>query len=120
MNLLSHLQTMVLAQAEAAPPAGDGGFLDRYGGMLPLLLMFLVIYFLLIRPAGKQRKQHQELLTSLKKDDEVVTAAGFFGRIVSIDDKLVVLEIADKVKIKILRDRIAGRWQDPSSPEAKK
>jgi preprotein translocase subunit YajC len=116
MNLLTHLATSILTQAEAAPAGGDGGPMSGLVGMLPLLLMFLVIYFLLIRPAGKQRKQHAEL----KKDDEVVTAAGFFGRIIAIDEKIVTLEIADKVKIKILRDRIAGRWSEEAQPQTKK
>ncbi|MBI5510027.1 MAG: preprotein translocase subunit YajC [Deltaproteobacteria bacterium] len=88
-------------------------------GMLPLLLMFVVIYFLLIRPAGKQRKQQQELLASLKKDDEVVTSAGIFGKIVSLDEKVVVLEIADRVKVKMLRDRIGGRVADEVQAQKK-
>ena len=120
MNLLTHLATTILAQAEAATPSSDSGPMSGLVGMLPLLLMFLVIYFLLIRPAGKQRKQHAELLSQLKKDDEVVTAAGFFGRIVAIDEKIVTLEIADKVKIKILRDRIAGRWNEATTEPQKK
>ena len=119
MNLLPQLHTLVLAQAEAGQSGSDGGPMSGLVGMLPLLLMFLVIYFLLIRPAGKQRKQHAELLGQLKKDDEVVTAAGFFGRIMAIDDKIVTLEIADKVKIRILRDRIAGRWSESIAPEKK-
>ena len=31
-------------------------------------------------------------------------------RIVNIDERVATLEIADKVKIKVLRERIAGRW----------
>ena len=57
--------------------------------------------------------------TYFKKDDEVVTTGGIYGKIVSLDDRVVTLEIADKVKIKILRDRIAGRW-NPAQPPAKK
>ena len=80
-------------------------------------LMFAVVYFLLIRPANKQRREHAQLLSALKKDDEIVTAAGMWGKIVSLDDKFATVEIADKVKIKMLRDRIQGRW--PTTPPAK-
>lgn len=73
-------------------------------------LMFAVVYFLLIRPANKQRKDHATLLDALKKDDEIVTSGGMWGKIIAIDDKVATLEIADKVKIRILRDRIQGRW----------
>lgn len=109
-----------LAQAEGGPAeAPANGFMESFGSVLPLILMFGVIYLLLIRPANKQRREHQELLNQLKKDDEVVTNGGIYGRIVSLDEKVATLEIADKVKIRILRDRIAGKWT-PGNPQATK
>lgn len=115
-TLATLLMQTVVTQTEAAKPSALGP-LDGLLGLSPYLLMFGVIYFLLFRPAGKQRKEHQDLLNSLKKDDEVATSGGIYGRILGIDDKIVTLEIADKVKIRILRDRIAGRW-NPGSPSA--
>jgi preprotein translocase subunit YajC len=113
---LATAAALVLAQADAGDaPAPAPGFLDNFGTLLPLVLMFGVIYMLLIRPANKQRREHAALLTQLKKDDEVVTNSGMYGRIVSLDDKVATLEIADKVKIRILRDRIAGRWNPVAS-----
>lgn len=108
---------LLLAQAGNGG-APDGGPMGGLVGMAPLILMFAVIYFLMIRPANKQRREHAALLSALKKDDEVVTSGGVYGRIVSLDDRVVTLEIADKVKIRILRDRIAGRWQ-PTQPVQK-
>ncbi len=99
------VQTM-LTQSEAAP--AQGGPMQSFVSLAPLLLMFAVIYFLLIRPASKQRREHQAVLSALKKDDEVITSGGMYGKIVSLDEKVVTLEIADKVKVRILRDRIAG------------
>ncbi len=118
MHVLTVVQALVVAQAEA-PSQPDAGAMSGWTSLLFPLMMFAVIYFLLIRPAGKQRKQQQELLASLKKDDEVITSAGFFGKIIAIDDKLVTLEIADKVKIKMLRDRIAGRTPEATPAEKK-
>ena len=77
-------------------------------GMLPILLIFLIFYFLIIRPQSKQRKQHQKLLTELKRGDEVLTSGGILGTIEGLTDKYVTLEIAEGVKIKILRGSIAG------------
>ena len=108
--LLTKLTDLLVTQAAAASGAEAGGPFSGLIGMAPLALMFVVIYFLLIRPASKQRKEHQKLLGELKKDDEVVTSGGVYGRILTIDDRIVTLEVADKVKIRILRDRIAGRW----------
>ncbi len=98
----------------------SGGPLEGLMGAAPLALMFLVIYFLILRPANKQRKEHQQLLTALKKDDEVVTNGGMYGRIVAMDDRVVTLEVADKVKVRLLRDRIAGRWVESESSTTQK
>lgn len=106
MRMLQVAQ-LFLTQTEGGEPAGP---LGTIGSLAPLVLMFVVIYFLLIRPANKQRRQQQELLSALKKDDEIVTQGGMYGRIVAIEDKVATLEIADKVRVRILRDRIAGRW----------
>lgn len=114
----TYLSSLVLAQADsAAPAAGPFGGL---ASMVPLLLMFAVVYLLLIRPANKQRREHQTLLSALKKDDEVVTTGGIYGRIMGIEDRVVTLEIADKVKIRVLRDRIAGRWAAAAESPKKK
>ena len=118
MSVLIHLTDLLVREGDAAQP--QGGAMGGVMGMLPLLLMFLVIYFLLIRPASRQRKQHQELLGQLKKDDEVVTSGGMYGKIIALDERVVTLEIADKVKIKILRDRISGRWLDEAQAQPKK
>ena len=87
------------------PPIPEGSF----GGMLvPLVLTFLVFYFLLIRPQHKKQKEHDALLTNIKRGDNVYTNAGILGTITGITEKIVTLEIADNVRIKILRNAIAG------------
>lgn len=107
----AHVGTVMLAQAE-------GGGIESLLGPGSMVLMFLVIYLLIIRPASKQRREHETLLNALKKDDEVVTQGGMYGKVLEIEDKVVVLSIADKVKVRILRDRIAGRW-DPGAATKK-
>ncbi len=114
-TLWAPLTQLVVTQTGGGTP----NILENFGGLLPLVLMFGVIYFLLIRPAGKQRKDHAQLLTRLKKDDEVVTNGGIYGRIISLDEKVATLEVSDRVKIRIMRDRIAGLWNPTSTPPAK-
>ncbi len=80
------------------------------GGILSMVLMFgamfAIMYFVLIRPQQKQQKRHQELIASLKKGDEVVLSSGIFGKIFSVDDKFVMLEISDKIKVKVLKNAV--------------
>jgi preprotein translocase subunit YajC len=107
MNVLHKLSDFLLT--EGAPPAGPLGALQ---GFVPIVLIALIVYFMMLRPTNRERKQRQEMLSTLKKDDEIVTTSGIWGRIVSLNEREVVLEIADKVKIRMLRDRIAGRWEN--------
>ena len=122
MTLLHALTDFFVLQAGAEEAAGPQGPLGTVIGFLPYVLMFGVLYVLMIRPASKQRKEQQEMLSALKKSDEVMTSSGICGVIQSIDEQVVTLEIADKVKIRILRDRIAGPWRptnaNPSTQNA--
>jgi len=103
-----------LAFAEGAPAAGaaGGGMMAQFQGMIPLILMFAIFYFLLIRPQQKKAKEHRALLDALKKGDQVVTAGGMHGKITSIDDQSVMLEIAPGVNVKYNKGFIASVKQD--------
>ncbi|MBU0992595.1 MAG: preprotein translocase subunit YajC [Proteobacteria bacterium] len=93
-----------MGQAGGAGAAPSGGFAP----FIPMIIIFVIFYFLLIRPQQKKAKQAQEMINNLKKGDRVVTSGGIFGRIVSLDENSVKLEIADKVQIKLNRGNISG------------
>ena len=76
--------------------------------MAPLLLIFVVFYFLLIRPQQTKAKEHSDMLSNLKRNDDVITSGGIYGKVVSLTDKVVVLEIAPKVQVKVERPQIAS------------
>jgi len=91
--------------------AGNGG--QQAGGsglegIFMLLAMFAIFYFLLIRPQQKRAKQHKEMIEALKSGDQVVTAGGIHGKVVAVQDKVVTLEIAAGVRVKVNRVSIAG------------
>lgn len=97
MNV-AHLD-LVLAQA------GGGG---QYGFVM-IIAMFAIFYFILIRPQQKQLKEHRALLGSLKKGDEIVTQGGMFGRIHALTEKVVTLEIANGVRVQVLKSSVQSR-----------
>lgn len=76
--------------------------------MLPLVLIFAVFYFMLIRPQQQRAKQHQEMLANLKRNDDVVTSGGIHGRIVSLGDRIIEVEVANNVRIRVDRPQIAA------------
>lgn len=91
------------AYAQAATAPGAGGF----EAFLPLILIFVVFYFLLIRPQQKKMKQHRDMLQALRRGDRVVTGGGIIGSVVKLEgDAEVTVEIADNVRVRVLRATI--------------
>jgi preprotein translocase subunit YajC len=75
---------------------------------LPFIAIFVIFYFLIIRPQGKKLKAQDQFLSQLKRGDEVVTSSGILGVVDGLTEQFVTLEIANNVKIKIVRKQIAG------------
>lgn len=89
-------------------PGGQGapgGFLVQ---LLPLILIFVVFYFILIRPQQARAKKHQAMLAAIKRGDEVYTAGGLRGKVTGVTDKVLTVEIADDVRVKVYRSFVAG------------
>jgi preprotein translocase subunit YajC len=100
------LITSAFAQDAAAQTIG-GGAGDMLFSMLPLVAIFAILYFLMIRPQQKRLREHQALVTNLRRGDVVVTAGGLIGKIDRIiDDKEVVLELGEGVKVRAVRNLI--------------
>jgi preprotein translocase subunit YajC len=89
-----------------APQAGG----NAGGGMASTLIMFALIfvifYFMIMRPQQKRTKERQALLESLKKGDKIITSGGLHGKIVNVDEKTVLLEVGDNLKLKFERSAI--------------
>ncbi|MBN9496990.1 MAG: preprotein translocase subunit YajC [Alphaproteobacteria bacterium] len=91
-----------------AQAAGGGGGSDFIIQLLPLVLIFVVFYFLIIRPQQKKVKDHKAMVEALKRGDRVVTTGGLIGTIQRVvSDREAVLEIADGVRVRIIRSMIA-------------
>lgn len=89
-------------------PSGGGPASNPLIGLLPFVLIFVLFYVLMILPQQRQRKKHQAMLGALKKGDRVVTSSGLIGSITNIHDDVVTLQIADNVKVKLLRSAVAS------------
>ena len=83
-------------------------------------IMVLVFWLLIIRPQRKQQKKQEQFLASLKPGDRVITSGGVVGRITSMEGNLVTLEIAKDVKIRMLKQHVAGRYKDQVETNQKK
>ena len=89
-----------------APQSGEGGG----GGMISTIIMFgaifLIFYFMIIRPQQKRAKERDKMLANIQKGDKVVTSGGVHGTIAGIDEKTVLLDVGDKVKLKVERSAV--------------
>lgn len=90
--------------AAPAPPSGAAGFL----GLVPFVLIFVLFYVMMILPQQRQRKKHQQMLDALKKGDRVVTTGGMVGSVTNIHNDLVTLQVAENLKVKVLRSAVAS------------
>ena len=86
------------AQAEGAAPPGGELFQIFF-----LVGLFVLFYFIAIRPQRKRQKEHRELVAAMSKGDEVVTSSGILGKITSLDDNYMVLNVANNVDMKFQR-----------------
>ncbi len=89
-----------------APQSGEAGG----GGMISTIIMFgaifLIFYFMIIRPQQKRAKERDKMLANIQKGDKVVTSGGVHGTISGIDEKTVLLDVGDKVKLKVERSAV--------------
>ena len=74
--------------------------------LAPLALIGAIFYFLLIRPEQRKRKDLESQVAGLKRNDQVVFASGIHGRVVTLGDKVLSVEIAPKVAVQIDRDSV--------------
>lgn len=93
------------AYAQAAGGGATGGLI----GFVPIILIFAIMYFLMIRPQQKKVKEHKAMVEALRRGDQVVTSGGLIGKITKVDEQKneVEVEVAQNVKVRVVRDTIA-------------
>ena len=102
------------AHAEAATDAANatGATPNPLMNFVPFIFIFIIFYFLMIRPQKKKLEQEQSMINALGKGDEIYTKSGILGTIIGLSEKVATIEIADGVKIKIMRGQIGGQAKD--------
>lgn len=86
--------------------AGSAGSAPGWIAFVPYVGIFAIIYFLMIRPQMRQQKQHRQKIAGVKKGDQVVTGGGIVGKVVRADDHYADVEIAQGVRIKVVKSTI--------------
>jgi preprotein translocase subunit YajC len=102
------------AQAAGAPQDTLTTFI------LPMALIFVVFYFFMIRPQQQKQKQLKSMLDSIRRGDRVVTAGGLIGTISKVEGDEAQIDIAEGVRVRVVRSTIASVITKPEPVAAKK
>lgn len=101
-----------------AQAAGASSTSALAGSFIPLVLMIAIMYFLLIRPQQRKAKEHRAMVEALRRGDQIITSGGILGKVVRVmDDGIVEVEIAEGVKIRVVKTTI-GQVVNKTEPAA--
>ncbi len=101
MNLIN----LIILQCQ--PQQGQQDGMSSLLSFLPFILIILVFYLFIIRPQQKRQKERQKLLSGVKKGDKIITAGGIHGVVEGVEERTVLVKIAENVKVKLEKNSIA-------------
>jgi len=105
-----------MSMVQVAPAGQPNGTVQMLLGILPWLLIFVIFYILMIRPQQQRVKQHQAAINAVKKGDEVITGGGIRGRVTKVSDDEAEVEIAQGVKIRVIKSTISNVLSPTGKP----
>jgi preprotein translocase subunit YajC len=109
-------EPMLMTMIQAAPAGSAGGASQLLLGIAPWLLIFVIFYILMIRPQQRRAKEHQEAIAAVKKGDDVITGGGIRGRVTKVSDDEAEVEIANGVRVRVVKSTLTGVISGNSKP----
>lgn len=118
-------QTTTAVTSPCGAPSGGGeGGAAAQGGMMgmlfPLAIFVLIFYFFIIRPQRKRQKQQDNLISGITRGDQVITIGGFFGTVREVRDDTFVVELAEGVRVRVLKSAVQTKRSSTPATEEKK
>jgi preprotein translocase subunit YajC len=80
-----------------------------YVSILFIGALLVLMWALLIQPQRRRQQQQARLLSELAAGDDVVTIGGLYGRVQSVDEDAVMLEIAPQTSVRVAKSAVAAR-----------
>lgn len=96
------------AYAQTGAPGGSDIFTQLATNPLFFIIpLFAIWYFLIIRPQQQRQRQHREMVANLRRGDTVVTSGGLVGKVAKVDEHELQVELAEGVRVKVVRGTVA-------------
>jgi preprotein translocase subunit YajC len=99
-----------------APQGGEQGG-SPYSSLIFLLLIVVVFYFFMIRPQMKKQKEIKKFRESLAAGDKIVTSGGIHGKVISIDETSILIEVDKDVKIRVDKGAVINNPVNAQQPK---
>ena len=95
---------ILLTTTEEAAAGGALGLFMTFG---VYALLIGAMWFFLMRPQKKEQKRVAAMLAALEIGDAVLTAAGFYGVVIDINDDTVIVEFGNNKNCRITMQKSA-------------
>jgi preprotein translocase subunit YajC len=90
------------------PSGGDGSGPSLTSNLILFGSIIAIFYFMIMRPQQKRQKERDAMLSAVKKGDKIITSGGVHGTVAGMDEKTILVQIADNVKVKMDRGAITS------------
>lgn len=94
---MNYINIILMAQ----PTGADGEQGNPLGMFLPLIAILVIFWVFMIRPQAKKQKELRKFRESLQKGDKIITTGGIYGKIVSVKDNLIVIQVDENTKLTV-------------------
>jgi preprotein translocase subunit YajC len=105
---MNYMSIILMAQPQTTEGASQA---NPLGMFLPLIAILVIFWIFMIRPQSKRQKELRKFRESLQKGDKVITTGGIYGKIVSVTEAIVVIQVDENTKLTVDK---ASVLKDPS------
>lgn len=78
------------------------------GQWLMLLGFAFIFYFMIWRPQSQRQKAQNKMIAELEKGDEVITSGGIMGKVTSIKDSFIFVEVSQGVTLQLQKQSVSS------------
>lgn len=71
-----------------------------------MIIILVVMWILMMRPQRKREKEEQKFRSNLKKGDRVIFSGGVYGKVHSVDEHTVEVEVSNGVILTVEKSMI--------------
>ncbi|MBI5375051.1 MAG: preprotein translocase subunit YajC [Candidatus Schekmanbacteria bacterium] len=107
-----------LAYAMAPQGGGQAQGGSGYAFIIMMAVIFGLFYLLILRPQQKEQKKAQEMLNNVQKGDRILTKGGIYGSVIQTKDDILLVKIADNVKVEIARNAVVSVLTEKAESES--